>query len=343
MILVYNKMRPGLFIREQFKSPYTRATQLNRLTKYWLQGYSSEQIALLDVADSNKLYLKDFFKYHITNNTNLNVWPILHDKLFFHLHMAGHLPVVPLLFAVVNGKVHAIDQTFSRKDFLEELQQGQSFVIKPLQGGGGKGLYFIESDSQGLKINKKASSVDQIDSLLNTLPYHGLYHHVSQHSELATIFPDTANTLRLLTCVDRTGAPHLIAGRLRIGSKASYPTDNFQQGGLVGKIEPTSGEVIEVFSHNNTSGKISQPCHPDNGHQIIGLTIPLWREICAHFLNFLKDFPAFDLVGWDILVTENDFVVLEGNHNPGMFSIFMFDDLNHLPIFKEFCRHKALI
>jgi hypothetical protein len=32
-------------------------------------------------------------------------------------------------------------------------------------------------------------------------------------------------------------------------------------------------------------------------------------------LNYVKRTPFFDYVGWDSLVTENDFVVIEANHN----------------------------
>lgn len=343
MKLTYDRPRPILFFREQLKSPYTRGGQLFHLIRHWLRGFSSEQASLLDVTDSSKLYLKDFLKYRITTNTNHHIWPILHDKLFFHLYMTGRLNVTPLLFIVINGGVQAVDKEYTRDLFVKDLQLGQSFVIKPLLGGGGKGLYFIEPRQQEFQINKKACSLDQIEDLLNALSYHGVYRHVQQHSKLAKIFPETTNTLRILSCTDKSGTPHIVAARLRIGSRKSYPTDNFQQGGFVGYIDPKTGSVTEVLSRNEDQGKQAQNLHPDSGTSMIGLSIPFWEEIKNKLHQFLQENPAFDLVGWDVLIGEHDFYFIEGNHNPGLFSIFMFEDLNQLPILKEFCRHKALI
>lgn len=46
--------------------------------------------------------------------------------------------------------------------------------------------------------------------------------------------------------------------------------------------------------------------------------IPHWKIIKEKILNYVKRNPFLDYVGWDILVTENDFVVIEANHNPDL-------------------------
>lgn len=44
--------------------------------------------------------------------------------------------------------------------------------------------------------------------------------------------------------------------------------------------------------------------------------IPHWKIIKEKILNYVKRNPFLDYVGWNILVTENDFVAIEANHNP---------------------------
>lgn len=60
-------------------------------------------------------------------------------------------------------------------------------------------------------------------------------------------------------------------------------------------------------------------------------------------LGFHERFPGFDLVGWDVLVTPEGPVVIEGNHNPGFNLLFVHRTLNDYPDFVAFYREKGFL
>lgn len=332
------------FLLVNLKNNLTYKHNLIYLARFWLKGFHTEHIALFDLKNNDhKKYLNDTCRYKITLGTNVHVWPILHDKLFFDSFMHDKLPVVPMLFFLKNGDYNKINKDFDRTSFLNQIDEGLSFVIKPIQGGMGEGLYFIKSENGQLRINGKSTNLKEIEDLLNMLEYHGCYPFVKQHPTLSEIYDQTTNTLRVTSYITNSGKPKIFGAILRAGTKDSIPVDNFSQGGLSLFIDQDEGVTISAFTRGRRGEKIMVECHPDSNKKLVGIVIPFWQEIKSSIIEFHNQFPSFDLVGWDVIPGEDKFYIIEGNHNPSLRSTLIHKNLEDDPDFKEFFKKRGII
>lgn len=135
------------------------------------------------------------------------------------------------------------------------------------------------------------------------------------HATIARLSPRALSTVRVMTTTVAGRAPAFLVGVLRMGTGDSS-ADNFAQGGIAAPVDAETGElgVARGLDVNDL------PCvhcrHPDTDEPIAGTRLPFWREsidlaVRAHAL--IGDLPV---VGWDIAITPNGPVLVEGNWNP---------------------------
>jgi len=153
--------------------------------------------------------------------------------------------------------------------------------------------------------------------------------------ELRTSFGDNDHLAALVAS--------LLGAQLRVGNRTSAPLDSFfYQGGLSVSIG-LDGTTRNAVQRNASGAKELHPRHPDSGSQLVGVSVPHWDETLAMLLGFQREVPAFDFVGWDVLITEEGPVVIEGNHNPGLRTLLVHHDLSELPEFRAFCVERRLL
>jgi hypothetical protein len=61
--------------------------------------------------------------------------------------------------------------------------------------------------------------------------------------------------------------------------------------------------------------------HPESGARIAGVFLPFWTEVREGLLEVCRAVPFLRYVGWDIIITEDGFKILEGNNHSGVNSI----------------------
>ena len=134
---------------------------------------------------------------------------------------------------------------------------------------------------------------------------------VVQHRDLMALHPCSVNTCRVITFT-HGGRTKVVAAYLRIGN-GRY-VDNFNNGGMVVPIEEDSGEII--YPALDKSGRLYD-VHPLTGVAIKGFRIPLWDEVIALCEQAGQVVPQVGIVGWDVCVTDNGPLLIEGNDYPG--------------------------
>jgi hypothetical protein len=141
-----------------------------------------------------------------------------------------------------------------------------------------------------------------------------LERRVEPHAYARAIFPDAINTVRLYTARDPdSGAPFVLGAGHRFGIAKSAPADNKSKGGIVSSIDLDTGRVSVAVGTDERNRRYEYPSHPETGGQIEGIAVPGWEEVKRAALTLANCFPSLRFIGWDLAVSPNGPVVIEGN------------------------------
>ncbi|GAA1654530.1 sugar-transfer associated ATP-grasp domain-containing protein [Microbacterium flavum] len=136
---------------------------------------------------------------------------------------------------------------------------------------------------------------------------------IVQHPDLEAIAPGTANTTRVTTFVTDDGRVEIINmaqkfGRGQVSDQASFGgfyTALHEDGRAMGMGYNTSGALFET--------------HPETGYRIADFRLPMLDEVTELITQVALVIPEVRYVGWDIVVTADGPVLVEGNWGAGVF------------------------
>lgn len=190
----------------------------------------------------------------------------------------------------------------TKEEFLAFLERHQSVIVKPALDAGGSGIEKLSSEKAKVLYEKLISEKKvMVEEVLR------------QHPEMDAINPSSVNTLRTCTCIDDQGNIRVLYMVLRIGRKDAF-VDNMCAGGL--------------FTRLSMEGKITHPCysaqgfgtiythHPDTNLPFVGIQLPMIDQVKEFAIKLAQKNPDARYVGWDIAITPEGPVVIEGNERP---------------------------
>ena len=130
---------------------------------------------------------------------------------------------------------------------------------------------------------------------------------VVQHPEMAKLHPQSLNTVRLATVryPDRIDVLHSF---MRIGC-GNCSIDNNGDHMLVASVDFRTGCVTAACDPQGRFVTV----HPDTGIDLIGFRIPYWEEAIAFAKELAGVVPEELVVGWDVAITDNGPVMIEGD------------------------------
>jgi hypothetical protein len=137
------------------------------------------------------------------------------------------------------------------------------------------------------------------------------------HPELVRLSATEAlQTVRMITLVDHTGGVHLLHAHLKV-IEAGEIVDTFING-LTGNIEtPVDLESGCLRSANRIpgtgAGVMTVKVHPKTKTPFEGFTLPFWSQACDLVRQTAMQFLPVRTVGWDVALTGEGPVVVEGN------------------------------
>lgn len=138
--------------------------------------------------------------------------------------------------------------------------------------------------------------------------------------EIKSIHPNSLNTIRIMTLVDKKHeAVSVIGAVLRMGNNGAV-VDNARADGLFAEIDIETG-IVKTGAVNFEGAHYLK--HPCTDRIIIGMQIPKWDEIINLCKKMAMEDKSTKLVGWDIAICSNkvgDYIieVIEGNDRPGV-------------------------
>lgn len=211
---------------------------------------------------------------------------------------------------------------------LEEFTEGrEAVIVKPNDGTGGKGVEKL--------CPKDFSSADELYEKLKKDKAGVMEEVIRQHPALEALNPYSVNTMRIVTIRSDTGG-HIIYAYLRIGNNGR-PVDNLHSGGMFAPIDLDTGR-IKYPAYDKERRTFEK--HPMTGVTIEGLQIPMWEQAKELCLRASEVVPQMRYVGWDVAVTPERPVLVEGNNLPGydilQMPLHTPDKIGMLPRFREF-------
>lgn len=262
---------------------------------------------------------------YVTRSVNNTLVQLLNNREYYHFF--DNKSEFYTRFAPYIGREWLDFSSASLEDFERFLQGKDAVMIKPDDGTGGKGVEKLNlrdyPDAKALYNQLKAGKTGVVEEVL------------VQHPELSQLNPSSINTLRIVTILNDSG-PHIVYAHIRIGN-GGRPVDNLHSGGMFAPIDMETG-VVQYPGYDKD--RKTYTVHPMTGVKIQGFQVPLWEESKTLCLQAAELIPQMRYVGWDVAVTPEGPVLVEGNNLPGYDILQMPphtpDKIGMLPRFREF-------
>lgn len=135
---------------------------------------------------------------------------------------------------------------------------------------------------------------------------------ITQHPDLAAFCPGTVNTTRVTTFFDGERT-HILAMAQKFGR--GEVSDQMSFGGFYSMLDDDGRAVGPGYdSHGNV-----HEFHPDTGRRISEFTLPMLDDVRVFIDEVARVVPTVRYVGWDVVVTPQGPVLVEGNWAAGVY------------------------
>ena len=227
----------------------------------------------------------------------------------------------------ISRKWVKIDDQTDPQSLYELCRRNRELIGKPLEGSSGQGiLKYTEQDweagpEQFLQRLKK-DGIGILEEL------------VVQHPQMAALCPTSVNTCRIATLLgDKQQG--IVYAFLRIGN--GKVMDNVDCGGMAARIDLESGKLLTLGADKQGNTFLK---HPMTNTNIIGFTIPFWKEAKEMCMEAAQVIPQMKYIAWDVAITSQGPTFIEGNSFPShaipQFAAHYPDGIGILPEFEKF-------
>jgi len=260
-------------------------------------------------------------KTYLTAGKNNEIIKKYNDKKYWHL-LDDKIEFNYMFDKYLNRKWQDLRKT-SLDEFKTFVSEHKTMIVKPIDDCGGKGVERIDIDNDS-----------NISELYDRLKENGQYlveEFVVQHEDMNSLYSGSVNTLRMFTI--HTDDSHYLQGILKFGNGAAV--DNFSSGGMYTFVD-NEGKVIAPAIDKNDG---VYETHPISGKQIVGFKVPMFEQAKELVCMAAKEIPQVAYIGWDVAITNNGPVIIEGNCYPGVFQLkprFSKDKIGVLPLYEKY-------
>jgi hypothetical protein len=329
-VAFFRKMKSHIHLEYAYGDP---GVSIFTLIWLWKNGFHSWHKELFKI-NKNTIhqYLseKDHYDVHPINGAYS---ALIDNKAFLPLI----IDCAPSVYIVFENGLERFRKGIQHDELFSELRNylsgGGEIVIKPLSQEGGAGFELIKNkdhkDVIGHRILTKQSFIIQS--------------RVIQHEYANTIYPDSANTIRLVLFRDVGSRRIKIAGAShRFGTDNSKPVDNLGKWGMLTAIDIETGRLGISFVYRGKDFAGWHENHPNTGAPVMNTFIPGWKEKTTNILEIFDQISWFEYGGLDVVFTEDSFTILEINSMPHIDMVQAFKPYLADPSLKEFFISKGL-
>lgn len=335
-----------LVLKEDRNSIYTES--FTRRMKALKRGFARDKKTLYRYNNKNiKNYLNDYSRFK-TKKINAQSSHVFNDKLITERVLSQFVKFPKTYGIIKNKKLIAFTDDLIDKDYksiMKLIEEKKKVVIKPISEGGGKGVHVLKYEC-GFFIDDNKLNKEKLLHFIKTLDEYLITEFISQGEYSKELFPDSTNTIRILTMIDPLdNQPFIAKAAQRIGNANTAPIDNFGggKGGLNAKIDIEKGILGTAVTFTKEGKYLEYDNHPDTKYIIKGKKIPHWEEIKKDLLNVVKKNPFITYCGWDIVVTDQGYSVIEINSYSGMVIFQVHEPILNDERIKRFYKYHGII
>jgi len=285
--------------------------------KSLFNGFTSESYVMYHLDENDpSLYVTDYQQMQ-TGKINGDHAYILNNKVVFEQINRDNIHIPQTISVIANGELvpnrHEIAEVEHLIDYMK-ASGNNKVIIKPISDSRGVGIKQLEIKESDLYIDNDLVNIQELKTFISGLDGYFISEYLTQSDFALSLYPETINSLRILTMMDPdTNEPFIARAVQRIGTKDSYPTDNFHRGGLSAEIDIETGTLGKAATIPKVGNLDWVSHHPDTQTMIEGLVIPDWENIKKELLYLAKKNLNLKYVGWDVVLSDHGMSVLEGN------------------------------
>ena len=196
-----------------------------------------------------------------------------------------------------------VPQEGNYQKFLEFLDKHEVFMSKPYDGLGGADVK-----------KEYTKDIENKEEYFNNAIKHRIFLEeiVIQHSDMNKLCSKSVNTMRIMT-FNNYGTPRILWMGLRVGNGVNA-IDNFHAKGMAVNIDTNTGKLVGNAIDKDLNEYIE---HPTTHTKFDGFQIPCFEEAKQMVLEASLESDKILVVGWDVAISENGPVIIEGNRRPG--------------------------
>lgn len=332
------------------------------LLNTWRRGFGGWSYIYYELGKHGRFddYLPDItMRDMIALNTGSGTL-LLTNKLVFERVLGGLARVSPVLAVIGRGTLVPTSAPALRTaaDLVDHCRSIGPLILKPIDGIQGRGVLRLSCGrashsgmaAEGLVLNGHEIDRAELTQTLSGLDNYLVSEFAQQAGYAHAIFPEAANTMRIVTMIDpATHRPFIAASIHRFGVAASAPADNTSRGGVSCRVDPATGRLGPAAGYRPPELFWTSE-HPETGATIEGVTVEHWQEVKDLVLGVAQAVPYAPYVGWDVLVCDDGPMLIEGNSNPSLHTQkhfpFLLDDrvrafVEHHGVWRDSSRRRA--
>jgi hypothetical protein len=195
--------------------------------------------------------------------------------------------------------------------------------VKPAGGRGGRGAVRWDLVRAGMFSGpggEKLGAQELLGRLIDQAKRRPLLvqRRLTANPEVADLTAGALPTVRVSTCLNERGEPEVVGAVFRMAIGSNRTVDNLHAGGIAAGVDLEKG-TLSAASNLGMDARLGWlDRHPDTGAKIVGRTLPQWEAIKALAIQAHRVFDDRVIVGWDIGVTDQGPLVVEGNSSPDL-------------------------
>lgn len=279
---------------------------------YYMYGFDTKKKVEINTYMHLNPYRIIRDQYNLSSFHNASV--ILRNKIYFGMFADFYgIKTGRNIGILEKGGIFVFDQKkiINIEEFCQKYDG--SYFCKVLDGECGKGIFTLMLNKGDVIVNGELKNINYLDELFNSAQYL-IQERVVQHSEMSRMYPSSLNTIRLVTIKNKKdGTINVFPSNLRIGAHGSF-VDNGSQGGIGVGVHLDSGKLFEYGLQKPPYGTKTKT-HPDTGVVFADFTIPFFKEAKEQAVFLHSKLDGIYSIGWDIAITEDGPLFIEGNDN----------------------------